>query len=312
MTETDLQAGTANPHLTVVISTRDRGNSITRLLESLPALDKARIEVIVVDQSADDSTEEALAESTGLTCIRYLRTATQGVSVGRNLGIQEARGDLVLITDDDCEFSASCLDEIMASFSIDCRIGVVFGNVVPGPHDVGRGFVPAYERSTPFLARSIAEKHRVEGLSACMALRRSVWQELHGFDPLLGVGGRLQSGAESDFAYRALAAGHFVYENPAAWLTHHGFRTHQESRDLIRRYWFGTGAMFAKQLKCGDLQVLLHMARLGWRWSTGGQSSVSRSLQAHTRPFGKLASFVRGFAVGLGTPVDRETQSFLE
>ena len=303
----------ANPvesPITVVIATRDRGDRVVNAVASVRANDYANWELIVVDQSRDDRTEAALRRFSSDRRIRYLRSPTRGVSHGRNLGIRQARSELVAITDDDCEVSAGWLRELAAAFASDERVGIVFGNALPGPHDPALGFVPAYLRDAPFRARGMRDKHRVEGMSACMGLRRTVWQALGGFDPLLGVGARFESAAESDLTISALLAGYVVYETPAVVVVHHGFRTWKEGRALIRRYWYGTGAMLAKHLKRGHLSVARLLVQLAWRWAFG-RSRVAASLGGHRYQGLRLASFALGFAAGCGTPVDKRVGHFV-
>jgi GT2 family glycosyltransferase len=266
--------------------------------------------VIVVDQSEDDATEASLQLFLANPRMRYIRSATKGVSTGRNIGIANAQSELIAITDDDCEVPANWLQELVAAFTVDRRIGIVFGNVLPGPHDRALGFIPAYVRKEPFLARSIREKPQVEGISACMGLGRSVWQVLGGFDPMLGIGAPLKSGAESDLTIRALLAGYYVYEAPNVAIIHHGFRTWEQGWPVIRRYWYGTGAMLVKHLKCGHWSVLQLLLRLAWRWAFG-QSRVGASLGNRPYKLLRLSSFVRGFMAGGFIPVDRITGHYM-
>lgn len=298
------QADARGIPLSVVIATRDRGDTVVAAVQSLLKNTCDPYEIIVVDQSDDDLTARALRPFVDEKQVRYIKTAGQGVSQGRNLGIQQARGELIGILDDDCEVAEDWLHQLALAFSTNPRPGVVFGNVLPGPHDPKSGFIPLYVRTEPFLARGIEDKHQVEGLSACMGLRRTVWQELHGFDEMLGAGAPLKSGSESDYTIRALLAGYAVYETPVLSVTHHGFRTWDEGRRLIFRYWYGTGAMLAKHLKCGHGSIVQLLLRLAWRWLFD-RSKVATSFGEHSYRLRRLLAFGRGFARGLVTPVDR-------
>jgi GT2 family glycosyltransferase len=298
------------PPITVVISTRDRGDTVCQAIRMLLVNDYPHFDLFVVDQSGDDVTGECVKPFLDNPRLRYFRTTTQGVSVGRNFGIATAQSEIIAITDDDCEIPANWLREIAAAFEVDSHIGIVFGNVVPGPHDATAGFIPAYVREKPFLARRLRDKLEVEGISACMALRRSVWQALGGFDRMLGIGAPLKSGAESDLVVRALLAGYYIYETPDVTLTHVGFRTWQQGRAVIRRYWYGTGAMFVKNLKCGHWSILPILLGLAWRW-VFGQSRVGASLGRQQKRILRLTSFVKGFTAGAMLPVDRSTGHFV-
>ena len=284
---------------TVVIATRDRGAVVERAVASVLATSYPALEVVVVDQSRDDRSERALAPLLDRAAgrLRYLRTTTTGVSHGRNLGIASARSEWIAITDDDCEVPEQWLDALAEAIAEHPEAGIVCGNVLPGPHDPHAGFIPGYVRAEPMLATSIRHKHEVEGISACMALRRSLWRDLGGFDVQLGVGAPLRSGAESDLVVRALLAGVPVYETPRFALVHHGFRTWDDGRDVVGRYWFGTGAMYARLLRRGHLQVLLVLARLAVR-TIRRRSRVAASLGERSFSALRARAFLHGFVTG--------------
>jgi len=297
------------PYVTIVVPTRNRGDRITTAIHSLLGNDYPEFRVIVVDQSDDCATEEALRPYSAASNLVYVRSSTRGSSRARNIGIDAAQSEIIGLVDDDCEVPVNWVRQLAEAFEIDSRTGIVFGNVEPGPHDAKAGFVPAYHRHEPYMAKTVHEEHLVEGMSACMGIRRSVWQALAGFDTQLGVGARLESGAEGDITIRALQAGYFVYETPNLALVHHGFRGWDEGGLLIRRYWYGTGAVFAKHLKTRARDTGPLLLRVAWRWAFG-RSPVTRSLGASPHRILRLAAFVRGFATGLIVRVDPATRHY--
>ena len=297
------------PPITVVVSTRNRGDGIVKTVETILSSNYTQFELRVIDQSEDESTEASLLPFVKSPHLQYLRTVSKGVSAGRNLGINSTQNEFIAVTDDDCEIPRCWLKELAAAFSVDPRIGVIFGNALPGPHDHGAGFIPSYVRKDSFLARSIYEKHRVEGISACMGLRRSVWQRLGGFDERLGAGTSFRSAEEVDFAIRTLLAGYFVYETPNVAIIHHGFRTRKQSSTLIHGYYYGTGAMFAKHIKCGHWPIVPLLMHLGLRWPMGG-SLVTAGLGKNQQRLLRLTSFIRGFVAGSFTATDRKKCQF--
>jgi glycosyltransferase involved in cell wall biosynthesis len=297
------------PLVSIVVPTCDRGNAITKTIQTLVLTDPPPFEIIVVDQSADDATQEALIPFRHTRRFRYVRMSARGSSIARNLGIDLAEGELIGLLDDDCEVPVNWVRALIEAFALDPRIGVVFGNVEPGPHDSKGGFIPAYSRHQPYLATGMHDKHHVEGMSSCMGVRRSVWQSLHGFDSMLGVGRPLQAGAEVDLTIRCLQAGYFVYETPGLTLVHTGFRDWNAGRLLIRRYWYGAGGVYGKQLKRHAPNTCRLLFRLGWRWAFG-RSRVARSLGTRPHRLLRLAAFARGFATGVMAPVDRSTGHF--
>ncbi len=199
--------------------------------------------------------------------LRALYSISNGIARGRNLGIENASGELIALTDDDCEVAKDWLREIAKVFSIDQRIEIVFSNVLAGPYEQELGFRPAYTIRNPFLARSMTDKHCIEGMGASMALRRCVWRDLGGFDAMLGVGAPFRAAEESDFSMRSLQAGYLVSGTRRTHVVHTGFRTWKEWRTLAHDYLYSLGATFAKHLKCGRWSVVVPLCRLSWRWA---------------------------------------------
>ena len=294
--------------MTVVIGTRNHGDSIARTVAAIVASDHPDWRLHVVDQSDDDRTAHAMAPFLGDRRIHYRRSGTVGLSLARNLGIAEATTELVAVTDDDCEVAPDWLAEIDRAFALDPRIGLVFGNVLPGPHDRRAGFVPAYVTEEPQLARGLRDKNRVEGTGASMAVRRSQWLALGGFDETLGSGAPLRAGEEIDLTIRALAAGCFVYETPRVRVIHHGFYPLAVQRAVMAHYWYGTGAAFARGFAGNPVAMTRVLIGLAGRWASQ-PSRVASSLDARQHRARRLVAFARGFAAGLVAPRSPATVS---
>jgi cellulose synthase/poly-beta-1,6-N-acetylglucosamine synthase-like glycosyltransferase len=82
---------------------------------------KARPEVIVVDDGSDDRTREIAASNPG---VRLVCQAHQGPAAARNLGVQQAAGEVVLFTDSDCAPVPDWLEKMSAPFEDDRVAGV--------------------------------------------------------------------------------------------------------------------------------------------------------------------------------------------
>jgi GT2 family glycosyltransferase len=296
-----------NSLITVIISTRNRGASILAPLRTILLCEYPDFELRIVDQSDDDVTRISLQPFLDDPRITYISTAGRGVAAGRNLAISGARSELIAVTDDDCEIPSNWLREMFAAFALDRRIGLVFGNVLSGPCDPKAGFIMAYVRESACLARDIGDKHLVEGVAACMGLRKSVWEQLGGFDEMLGAGAPFKSAEETDLAIRTLLAGNFVYETPRLTVIHHGFHPWTGSKPLFQGYLYGIGAMLAKNLKCGYWAILKLLFHLAWRWAFQRPVVTFGCLP----PRGlRLAAFVGGLKDGALAPVDRSTGHF--
>jgi glycosyltransferase involved in cell wall biosynthesis len=289
------------PVVAVVISTRNRGPLISMALQSILRNSCLDWELIVVDQSDGCETKECIDRFAADPRLHYIRSNSRGLSVGRNIGISASRCGIIAVTDDDCETDSNWLDEIVLALTRDRRIGVVLGNVRQGSHDRRAGFIPAYVRSSPVVAHSVLSKHRIEGIGACMGLRRSCWEKLHGFDACLGAGARFRSAEETDFVIRALSNGFSILETPKVQVIHHGFRTWERRDELICGHLYGLGAAYAKQLKCRNWKIVPVLFCLAARWAFAGPKvDFGRFPPQRIR----LASFLAGSRAGLRTRVD--------
>jgi len=97
--------------ISVVIPTRNRPESLNRLLKSLSRQDFTFDEVIVVD-SSDDSSDYTMVGIDVRIPLKILHSKPS-VCVQRNLGIGHAQGDWILLCDDDIEVPADYLTKLV-------------------------------------------------------------------------------------------------------------------------------------------------------------------------------------------------------
>lgn len=93
--------------ISVIICTYNRCESLRRTLTSLCDVlvpEKLQWELLVMDNNSRDLTPQVCAEFVGKIPIRYIHEPRQGKSYALNHGIDEARGELLLFTDDDVDF----------------------------------------------------------------------------------------------------------------------------------------------------------------------------------------------------------------
>jgi GT2 family glycosyltransferase len=290
---------------TIVISTRNRpdqiGIAISSVLRDLPA----DCNVIVVDQSDDGRTRETVQAKAGDSLsVSYAASDRRGLSAARNDGSREAVGDLLLFTDDDCVVEPGWCEAWIREFGMDPRAGVGFGRVTHPPFDSSAGLIPSFDiqDQASSAGLEIFTSGSV-GMGANMAVRRSLWESLGGFDEGLGSGSAYGGADDLDFAYRAARLGWRIIRAVEPTVTHHGFRPQVEASGLYRDYAAGTAAMYAKHIRCGDFYAanLLAggIALMLWR-AIFGLLTGRRPLGLHSL-YGQLI----GAASSLRRPVDR-------
>jgi GT2 family glycosyltransferase len=298
---------------TVVVCTRDRPDDLARALASLTAIRTAGCRVLVVDQSSGPETHAVVREVASRDeRVEYLASGRTGLSASRNDGAALATGELVLFTDDDCEVGPDWVDGWCEFFASQPAVAIAFGLVSTPSTHVGYGYIPQYDPgpgTSTWGRETLRHGAGWVGMGANMALRRAAWSEVGGFDEMLGAGARFPGAEETDIALRIVGRGNRLghVANPA--VIHYGQREPLDASRLVKGYRFGTGAMYAKHVRCGDWHATaamgLDIARLGLR--------VAGKVVTGRRPtdFNSLRSFFQGIEASRALPVDTERRIFL-
>lgn len=96
---------TTESDVTIVVPTHDRLDALRQNLPGLLEMDDLLEVVVVIDAGSDDDTAEMLARDYGADeRVRLIRQAGRGLSPARNAGIAEARGEWLIISDDDLKY----------------------------------------------------------------------------------------------------------------------------------------------------------------------------------------------------------------
>ncbi len=90
------------PQVSVVIPSYGRSESLRHTLAALAKQNMCGFEVVVVDDGSPDRVTEDVAPTTDVFQLRIIRQENAGPAAARNLGAQQARGEILAFTDDDC------------------------------------------------------------------------------------------------------------------------------------------------------------------------------------------------------------------
>jgi len=298
--------------ITVLICTRNRGDSIQATIMSILDNTHTRFELLIVDQSTNTCTAQAVGALSHDPRIRYVNTNTQGLSIARNIGIALSRSDLVIMTDDDCEVAPDWIDQMAAPFLQHPHVGIVFCDVVAAPYDRRAGFVPVSLSAHPLLIEDLAHWQTCDGVNigigAGMAIRRSVAEAIGGFDTLFGPGGPFRNGDDIDFTLRALAADHQIFRINDVSVIHHGFRTFQENRALIRGAMYSAGAAYGRLIRCGQWRAISYYIAMFIAMVIVPMIENLRHLQVPP-VLGRAIWLVRGLVEGFRAPPREPTHN---
>jgi GT2 family glycosyltransferase len=307
----------AHPEISVIVCTRNHAGGIVNAVHSILASHYPRFELLLVDESDDNATADALAPlRQNNPRLRYLRLGEQGKARALNHALHHARGQYLALTDDDCEMAPDCLSAMVAAFEADPSVAIIFGDVAPSRPAGAHEHIPKYRFYETHAIRSPADflKIRIRrggawlnfGIGANMAVRAAALRAIGGWDPCIGPGEKFGSGDDHDVAFRLLLAGHGVQFSPSPRVVHYGMRLRSDLGRYTRRIGRGFGAACVKHLKCGVL------------YRGSGRALMFHAMtfcsEALHRRRSEGASFVRGwlsgFFRGLFHPVDKRTGCF--
>lgn len=120
------------PLVSIVMATYNRASSLSSY--SFPAIEKLtypKYEVIVVDDCSTDDTQDVLqAYQKKMENLSVLRNkSNQGAAFSRNRGAAQARGEIVVLIDDDVSPFPDCLDEVVKFFQENSDVMAAWGCV---------------------------------------------------------------------------------------------------------------------------------------------------------------------------------------
>ena len=297
------------PTLSIVIPTRNRpefaANCVSKVLGCAPG----EFELILVDQSDGAETGQALAFASSDARFRYLPSGTRGAGAARNAGIEQAQGDLVAFTDDDCIVAPDWVRGIRRIFDSDKRIDAMFGRVraPAGPPGTWAATFAASPRDLP--PSGYPPFPRGWGMSANLACRREVFDKIGTFDPNFGPGSPLKAAEDSDLFIRMRKAGLNVVYAEEVCVEHVFLRGEETLRALLCGYYFSAAAVFVKHARMGDAAISGVLLRLAVRLLARG---CLRLLQF--RGFDELKNFaclIRGALASFGYRIDADRRLYL-
>jgi len=203
----------------IIIGTHERKKYLQEVLESLKVLDYKGYEVIVID-----SAKEPLDKTHQKLCNTYIHSPKdKALSIKRNIGLKKAKGDFVVYTDDDCEFSKDYLKEILKPLK-NKEIMCVTGKTIAHKNYLKEGFEKYFSFNLGNKEKEInfnlfLNPWRI-GHGNNMAYRKEIFNQVGLFDENLGVGAKGERSEDTDMFYRVLKKGYKIYYNPKAIIYH--------------------------------------------------------------------------------------------
>jgi len=223
------------PYFSIIIVVRnDRG-----ILSSLKALDKyvakkSDCEVIVVDASTNGALDDIAKQFSWVHWMPFVNTTGKRFTIPeqRNLGTKKARGEVIIFLDANCVPEKGWFETFETAFLKENH------DAVTGPiRSVGENKV--HDAGYEIFAD---DQEMTECGAANLGIRKSVLQELHGFDE------EMSYGEDVDLTWRVCDAGYKILFKKNAEIAHDWGKFREELRRALR---YGTArtALYKKHPK---------------------------------------------------------------
>lgn len=199
-----------------VIPVYNRPDEVDELLRSLCQQTVDGFEVILVEDGSSVTCRDVAARYADRLDVHYYTKANSGPGPSRNYGVERAQGEYVIILDSDVVLPPDYLAAVEAE--LQANPADLFG----GPDKAHPDFTPtqkaiSYAMTSFFTTGGIrGGKRKMDKFyprSYNMGVRRSTYEELHGFSAM-------RFGEDVDFSTRAFEAGKAVRLFPEAWVWH--------------------------------------------------------------------------------------------
>lgn len=258
------------PDVSIIIPAHNKVEvTYLALCSLLVAYNKASFEVIVVDDCSTDETTELENIVAGISVIhnseaqRFIRSC--------NAGAEAARGDYVVLLNNDVEVTTGWLDELLGTFDRFDNVGLAGSKLLYPTGELqdaggiiwGTGNPWNYGNRQNAMAPKYSYARQADYLSgAAMMVPATLWRELGGLSSYLEP----MYFEDTDFAFKVREAGYKTWFVPSSVVYHFegmtsgtnvskGFKRYQEvNRPKFKRRWVNAYSGFGKEGHAPDLE----------------------------------------------------------
>jgi glucosyl-dolichyl phosphate glucuronosyltransferase len=263
--------------ISVIVCTFNRRESLIRLLNILAhqnlADGKVDYEIVVVDNNSIDGTQLTVEEFNKIAIkkARYVLEKKQGVSYARNRGMNEAAGNIITFTDDDCDPEVDWLENLYKCYS-ETDADIVAGRIVSKWNYPKPTWFKEKKIDGAIISWDLGEERKElfygsdtpVPYTANLMMKTDLVKKIGYFNEKLGGKGRSLVGSEDiDFCVRALKAGAKVLYEPKA-VVYHPVEKERVSKKFFRKRSFNGGRASAIMQSEND-RLFLNVPRFLYR-----------------------------------------------
>jgi glycosyltransferase involved in cell wall biosynthesis len=241
--------------LSLIVATVGRTDELVRLIQSVAAQKLSQIELIIVDQNADERVETLLHQAAPTLRYTHIR-CLPGLSRARNVGLLRASGAILGFPDDDCWYPEDLLQQVKNWFDryperqfLCCALR----------DETGQEVAARWPARSQSLDRNSVLR---AAASAALFVRRDMAWQVGGFDEEIGLGAGtpFQSGEDTDYALRCLRAGGTGWFEKELYVCHPKREPALMSHSRAYAYGMGFGYILGKH-GYATSPVAYHVAR---------------------------------------------------
>ncbi|MBA7507792.1 Undecaprenyl-phosphate 4-deoxy-4-formamido-L-arabinose transferase [subsurface metagenome] len=203
--------------VSVVVPTYNRKELLKRCLRSLfkQSYPTKSYEIIVVDDGSSDGTHKFLKEKEKeIQNLRAFRQKNKGCAAARNLGVKNARGEVILFTDDDCVVPRNWINQHLKHYG-EKNVAGVGGTLWPKEMNWIEEFKIAEYLDEFTQLMEVTDPKMGKGLATCnCSYRKKVFERIGPFDE------NFLTGSDPEFSKRVLSNGYPLIKDPSIKVYH--------------------------------------------------------------------------------------------
>jgi GT2 family glycosyltransferase len=237
--------------ITATISTYNREKYLPQVLESLRAqtLSKELFEIVLVDNNSPGNTKEItdkfITDNPDLKVSYYLET-NQGLSYGRNRGIEEGVGKYITFIDDDAFLEKDYLEVVYNYFESNDKVAAVGSKILLHYEDI----IPKWENrylNSLLGYFNLGDEEKIFPKNdyprgSNMSFRSDVFEKVGGFNVDLGrKGGNMAGSEEKDIFKRIYKIPELKVIYVPDAIVYHCVPIERTTSEFIKRQALGTG-----------------------------------------------------------------------
>ena len=236
-----------NPKISILIPNKDHIKDLEKCLESISRSDYKNYEIIIIENNSEKAETFAYYKTIESDHIRILRwDGPFNYSAINNYAVSETDGEYLVLLNNDTEvIGKDWLEEMLANCQrkevgiVGAKLYYPGGQVQHAGVIVGiRGIAGNMFRGLPkgysgYLHKASTQQDLSAVTAACMMVKRSVYEEVGGFEERLAVAFN-----DIDFCLKVRRCGYLVVYDPYVELYHYESRSRgaEDNEEKIRRY----------------------------------------------------------------------------